>query len=475
MILPGIPVLFWLRPKTRLLGFSGDRDKGLMFFQMICWATITVTTIVAQHYMVAATAKLQRSATIETLKMNEDISHVQIDEFSIDTANLSSTPDVTVSGKNSQDLNIDLYVVLPFLKNELIGESHDARLRYAIKFHKQLNNRDSEEEKRLAFSQFLDQCAQDISSYDFQHSHFFKRVRPSEELDQFRKAATESKLESDIPKLIFLEPQGSSFESRTGNLLPWSFGSFAIGLTVILIFLIVTSFEEKEYNMLLSGKKVERGDLENSLLYLIPRGNHFVTSILMDVILILFLAMIFSGSNILYPRTSQLMDWGAIRRPEILQGQWWRLITGMFIHGGVIHLVSNIIGLAMAAIFVEPLLGRRNYLIVYLVAGIAGGITSIAWHPHTASVGASGAILGLYGTLFALALLRKLPGDTSKAVLIFAGIFIGFNLLYGLTGGIDNAAHLGGLFAGMISGVLLYKPSDSEAPADSGSDMTTSL
>jgi rhomboid protease GluP len=464
-IVPGIPVLFWLRPKTRILGFSGDRDKGLSFFQMICWATISVTAIIAQNYMVEATSKVQKYARIDSVMVDETTSYFELDRFSVDTSFLSYTTDVSVSGKNNENLNFNLYFVFPFMREQLIGESPDSSFRYAIKFHKGINNRDSEDQKRLAYDQFEKSSWASIRSYDFDKVHLFKRTRPSDNLDFYREAATKSNFGSEVSNLIFLEPQQSSFDDRLGNLLPWSFGAFGIGLTILIIMLLSTGFDKPEYKRQLAGRKSAPGDVEQMLQFLVPQKSHFITSILVDLILLVFFAMIFSGIDILSPRTHQLMTWGANRLPEVIDGEWWRLITSMFLHGGLGHMISNIVGLVLAGIFVEPLLGRKNYLVVYLIAGITGSIISIAWHEQSASVGASGAILGLYGALLGLALLKKLPDDTRKLALSFAGLFIAVNLLYGLTGGIDNAAHIGGLIGGLLSGIILYKPGEEEISA----------
>ena len=119
------------------------------------------------------------------------------------------------------------------------------------------------------------------------------------------------------------------------------------------------------------------------------------------------------------------------------------------------HLFSNTIGLLFVGIFLEPLLGRSKYLIAYLLTGILASIASIWLYDATVSVGASGAIFGLYGVFLALLLAKVYPPDFAKSFLISTVIFISYNLLMGLTGGIDNAAHIGGLLSGFVVGLVL--------------------
>jgi membrane associated rhomboid family serine protease len=92
----------------------------------------------------------------------------------------------------------------------------------------------------------------------------------------------------------------------------------------------------------------------------------------------------------------------------------------------------------------------RTCLLVYIVAGLLASAASLWWHANTVSVGASGAIFGLYGFFLALLLLKVFSSELTKLFLISTAVFIGYNLLMGITGGIDNAAHIGGLLSGFL-------------------------
>ena len=111
----------------------------------------------------------------------------------------------------------------------------------------------------------------------------------------------------------------------------------------------------------------------------------------------------------------------------------------------------------MAAIFVEPFLGRKKYFILYILSGICGSLASIWWYPNTISIGASGAIMGLYGAMLGLFMTNTIPKDDKKGVFWMIGIYVGINLLWGLSGVIDNAAHIGGLVSGTLMGLFIYK------------------
>jgi len=126
------------------------------------------------------------------------------------------------------------------------------------------------------------------------------------------------------------------------------------------------------------------------------------------------------------------------------------LVDRSILHGGIMHLLNNMLSLYFIGWFLEPLLGKWRYLTLYLACGLIASFASIYWHEATLSVGASGAIFGLYGFILALTLFKIFDPLLNKVIVTFAGIFVVVNLIYGLAGGVDNAAHIGGLCAGLF-------------------------
>ena len=137
------------------------------------------------------------------------------------------------------------------------------------------------------------------------------------------------------------------------------------------------------------------------------------------------------------------------------------------------HILFNMYGLLNVGIFLEPLLGYIKYIVIYLICAFVASFTSLLWHPSIISVGASGAIFGLYGMFLALLLMNVFPKDFKKAFLISSSVFIGYSLLLGLTAGIDNAAHIGGLICGFLIG--LYFCRDLKRKIQDNIDQTVDL
>lgn len=168
------------------------------------------------------------------------------------------------------------------------------------------------------------------------------------------------------------------------------------------------------------------------------------------------MVMVFAGLGFISFDGHDLYNWGADYRPAVIDGEWWRLLTNVFLHSGLMHLLFNMLGLFFVSIILEPIIGKIKFFSAYIVCGLFASLASIWWHPATVSVGASGAIFGLYGILTALLTTNRVNTVAKKALLISNAVFIGINLLVGITGGIDNAAHIGGLISGIIIGYILY-------------------
>jgi rhomboid protease GluP len=187
----------------------------------------------------------------------------------------------------------------------------------------------------------------------------------------------------------------------------------------------------------------------------------FVTPIIIALNLAVFVAMLIKGVSLTDPTTDALIRWGANFGPLVTHGQWWRLFTAMFLHIGIIHILMNMYVLYVSGPFVERLYGNVGYTVMYLLAGLFGSLVSVAWHPFTVSAGASGAIFGVYGGLFAFLLMQRtaIPRPMLASLLRNGAIFLGINLVYGISQAhVDMSAHLGGFVFGFVFGCPLAQP-----------------
>ncbi len=171
---------------------------------------------------------------------------------------------------------------------------------------------------------------------------------------------------------------------------------------------------------------------------------------------LLFFAYTYTRPDPFSSRT--LIDLGAVYAPAIgMQGEWWRLVTGMFLHGGPTHILLNMISLYIVGRIAEGLMDRWSYLALYFAAGIVGGAVSVTMHPDGLSVGASGAIFGVFGMIagYAVAFRHQMGAKFGVLMREFGGVLV-LNLVLGFSiPGIDMSAHIGGLVVGVIGGWLM--------------------
>jgi rhomboid protease GluP len=205
--------------------------------------------------------------------------------------------------------------------------------------------------------------------------------------------------------------------------------------------------------------KIAFGEFKLHLREITPRL--YVVPAVVTLNVLVFGVMVATGVSALNPSIDHALRWGADYGPFTLAGQPWRLVTNVFVHFGVIHLLANMAALLSSGAIVERLFGPLSFAALYLVAGITGSVLSITVHPLVVSAGASGAIFGVYGALGALVLLQRgaIPKSVFSRLGGVAGSFIAYNILYGAAhAGIDNMAHLGGLVGGAAAGALLIRP-----------------
>lgn len=182
-----------------------------------------------------------------------------------------------------------------------------------------------------------------------------------------------------------------------------------------------------------------------------------VTYVIIGLCVVLFGLMEIFGSS---ENSLTLLLFGANYGPLVDDGQYYRLITCIFLHIGIIHLACNMYSLYIIGKEIEGLFGKIKYIIIFLLSGICGSILALAFTPDTISAGASGAIFGLLGALlyFGYHYRTYLGAAIRSSVIpvIVINLIIGF-----MTPGISNAAHIGGLVGGVLSSMMVGVPDKS--------------
>ena len=185
-----------------------------------------------------------------------------------------------------------------------------------------------------------------------------------------------------------------------------------------------------------------------------------VTYLIIAICIILFISMYIFGQGSTYVKT--LIDFGGNVSYYTKHGEYYRLFTSIFLHAGIVHLLCNMYSLYVIGPQVESFYGKLKYLFIFLFSGISGSLLSVAFaSKYAVSVGASGAIFGLLGSICYFGYhYRVYLGNALKSQIIpiiLLNLFIGFTF-----SGIDNFAHIGGLVGGVFASMAMGVPGKSK-------------
>lgn len=457
--LPWLPLYFWLKPRIKGLVFKKTARDPLSILIFFASIAIVAPTIIAQYYLETASGTLTQLSDINQIENQNPTKYYTITNIYLDKRDIGVQSTFDVSGRYNESFNMHIYIAVPIFSSSSEVKNNNCIAWCGIKYSRQINNHNTQEQKETAFNRFASFCQDQFDALDEQFI-YFDRIGNTADHKAFDDAIKKNKRFLSSTNLV-LVPVYTPFEARNGNKLAWVFGAFGIGAAAFFLMLLIPSIDETKAEDFYHGvKQVDKQAEKNTSIYL-PREGYMVTPTIMYLNIGIFIIMVFSGLGVVSFQTKDLLNWGANYRPLVMEGQWWRLITNIFLHGGLMHVLVNMYALVFIGLFLEPKMGKVKYALTYILAGILASSASVWWYDGVArhasiSVGASGAIFGLYGTLLALILVGKFDKKFALALLPSILIFVFINLGMGLAGnGIDNAAHIGGLISGFVIGLVL--------------------
>jgi rhomboid protease GluP len=452
-----ISILIWLRPRINLMKFN--RKNTSTHYQCVAFCMIGLSTFIAQEYLTTASGKLTELESINSIDKQEKTKFYTVKNYFVSKRNFGLHTSAEMTGRYNQNLLLSLFITLPIYESIADSTKQVCPAWIGIKYAENISNQLSDEEKQRKFEEFLDKNQKDFDSKDVQQFVYFDRIGSSDDLDGYKEALKTSPKFNSINDIVLITVN-KPFEARNGNTFAWIFISYGIGAFIWFVMLLFPKFDEERLTGLLNRNPIEE-ELKELLSFFIPTKDYFVTPILLSLNIFIYLMMFLSGYGFIAIRASDLLKWGANYGPSITEGEYWRLLSSTFLHGGIGHLMANMAGLLFIGMCLEPFLGKVKFAFIYLLTGVLASLSSIYWYEAIVSVGASGAIFGLHGLFLAFLLRNALPEflpELKSFFLMMILIFVGFNLIMGFTDGIDNAAHIGGLISGFILGLLIAKP-----------------
>lgn len=442
--LPGIfafaLVLWVVHPRLRKVSLNEKRGVPFLY-DLLAAAAIAVPLSLLQLHIGASAGHLEH---VET---GTDVARVPAKFYIIRTPCFDrgrTVADAVYADDDDRgdEMSITLYTAMPACR---------ANVWLGFKYSDVISNRIGQAEQNEKIKAFGQQADASLNAENLSRYQFFERAGNTADHRAFAEAV---KKNGGAASPIILIPREGAFADRAGSFLRWALVA-AVGLWLAWLIAVLAAPLKRSEDITEPQAKSVNGPTFADIL--IPKRDNYGLPLLLDLNLLVYLCMVLAGLGVMSFSTNDLLDWGASYRPAIQGFGVLRLISSQFVHGGFLHIANNMQGLLFAAFCLAPVARNARLILCYLLCGLGGSLASV-WHSVTVSVGASGAIFGLYGILLVLyALKDSRIRALGPAVWSSAGIFVVLNLLFGFVSpSTDNACHIGGLLTGLVLGLLIF-------------------
>lgn len=452
----------WLRPRIKLMNLmrrKGD-DRFYFAYQVLAVIIMSIPLVITQYYLKTSTGKMIHLSSINDIKRCDPAKYYQVDTFYIDKSKtgLGTVFEITGRGFNKQ-LEMRIYLAVPMYNyaTDALYSSLPPAAWYGMVFFEKVPNSWSYEDKEDAFQKFLTESERELEWLNLSDFVYLQKEGNTSDIEYFEEAVSKSQVSlKEAADPIILIPQEERFEDRLGGSLMWIVISLFGGFGLFFIMITVPPIDK---SFLIHIRNKKRNLVKESVRAffdpLLPSSGFKIIPILIFINTLIFLLMAILHESFMSFDVDTLISWGGSSRTLVFgYGEWWRLLANTFVHSGFIHFIMNMVILYFVGMMVEPILGSKNTLLVYLLTGIVASVVSLFFNKYSVSVGASGAIMGMCGLFGAFLLTKVFTKEVSRFLGMYFIVFIVYNLLIGLSGDVDNAAHLGGLVTGFALGIV---------------------
>ncbi len=455
-----IVMVMLLSPYTNLLQYNNHKADTLLFFLMVM--TIFIPMITGQSYIDKTFGKVTHLEKISDINQYPATKYYTVKQYYVDKSEIFHKTSYHVSGKRNQYFNINLFITSPIIDFETYFKVASPNIFLGIRHYREISNKLSDQEKQQESLTFINNCLRKFNEQDLNKFTYLERVE-GKELAELQNAVC-LKSGTLSAESHFFYAVDEPFDQRTGNSLSNLFLYFGLGAFFVFLMIRLADINEK-YRQNITNHKFSYVQQLKTSSFLFFNFKNWFWQVLFYINLLAYIILVIKTGEIARLNITDLQAAGANHYPFILQGEWWRVITSMFLHGGIIHIITNLTALYCVGLFLQPYAhatpyGGIKFISVYLLCGIISGITGIIWNPEATGVGASGAILGWFGLFITFAVKGKLKKQYYDIMsLIVALIVVISTIVSGFfIPQIDNPAHLGGLITGIIVGLFATPP-----------------
>ncbi|VBB48600.1 membrane hypothetical protein [uncultured Paludibacter sp.] len=305
---------FYIRPKINFIVFKNGDKKGDLTYLFIF--IIAIPFIIFQHYLDTKGGELTQVKHIYEIVSKPKTKYYQIEDFFLLRKFGSLWVSSDVTGRYGTELSVTASLVCPLVDTVFNYNKEETwKVWFAKNYHKTFNYKKSETMAgQNEINEFIDKSVMDFKLSDFSQEHFFSRISNSDERKNYVSAIERFPFGTKLSKeVVILRQEKGDYNTRNGSSLFWFLGTFLLGQIIVLFIILNHKLNKKsllKYEKLNSSDKIKNA--LGFLIFLVPNKKSYVTPILFDINIIVFLLMVFSGVSIIHPNTKELLNWGGI-------------------------------------------------------------------------------------------------------------------------------------------------------------------
>lgn len=452
--IPGfLSFLFWgilIRRRVNLLNLPDGNGNGPFLIHGLLLVSLALSGIFSQFYQKRSNLNIVSINATSEIDPSDWAKCYNLNSLEIDHELITGAEFAHSDGRYNEDLNYDAFFVVPF------GRSKDGNTVYWIgkMYSKQISNRSSDNYKDEMWKAHYSASYSDFKRLEKSRSEYLYPIQRGEDFENYSKAIERFEWSQGVKHRVFEYYSGDLGEDQKNMLIGLVF-SIAGGILLLVLLIQFGVRSAHSFYDFKKGRINISGDEKDVLNFLLLRGSAPITAILVYACLAGYLITGFIDGNIFVMKTDRLVDYGALSKVLVKEGEYWRLMSHIFLHSNFRHIIYNLSSLLIVGIMIEPHLGKVKYLLIFFLTGIGAGIVSVSVH-ESVGVGASGAIYGLFGWLFSAIFIYRSRIHDLAGVAVFLFIIVCVSTVIGfLMPGIDHAAHFGGLGIGLVLGALI--------------------
>lgn len=429
----GIPLLLsvsvvsiWMWPRYELLTLKWVKRSSSGYFFITMVLALVIPLVLSQNYLSKAAYEVIEVDSLSDIRYYPKQKYFRVDNFEpLKLESVSYIETQVVSGRYfDSKLHIDYYIATPFTAadNIWLGTS----------YHTKYDNRADQSIKDHQYSAFINDSHHQYEAKDLSTISYFEKLKSSNQKSGYLHTVSTANRQSNLPPLI-LKPETGLLADSLDRDFVWGFGSFFIGMVLCLLLVLAAEFDNQEkkgtQKHIQKQKPVKKrapvSDVSKSLVvWFRSNKERPVTLVLILTCIAAFILTVFMGMDIIDPLSRQVNSVGGLTMNALQAGKYWRVVTSLFVHVGIMHLVMSLGMLFATGYILEKVLGSLRFSMAFFICGIFANVLGVLYFDMDMA-GVWGATFSLFGIAIPLVAFkvfnkkyRELFGGTIAAILI---------------------------------------------------------